>query len=518
MNVPIGIYDDPDRQYQGVYVTDIGNENTIVVGSSQMGKTNLLQLMIRYLALNNSSEDLNIYILDFGSMILKNFEDLNHVGGVVLASEDEKIKNLFKLLIREMDIRKSKLMEKGVSSFNAYREAGFTDMPKIYIMLDNFNAFKELYMDKYEQVFVRICRDGISLGISTIITNATTTGIGYRHLSNFSNRICFTCNDSSDYSALLTHCRIEPKPVPGRMLFERDREIYEAQSYLAFEGEKEIDRAESVREFVNEMKEKYEGDNVAKKIPSIPDVLYIKDFKKDYFNDLEKGDLPIGLDFETIEPVSVNMRDDLEFAILSKKRDRVQSFIKSFIKFLQLSYIDSSIQLYIIDGIEKELKYLKDNPMTQIYSIDQSDSENIFDEVLESLRTNKYRVISEDENKEEFTMSIVILNSKEAIEYISTTKPVLDKFKEITETYKNYGVLFIYSMVENSRLSYSAPELLKRIKDNRKVLLLDNINKVKLFEMPINQIRAFSKEILADEGYWINGGEVEKVKLLSREV
>ena len=31
-------------------------------------------------------------ILDFASMILKNFETLNHVGGVVLASDDEKLK------------------------------------------------------------------------------------------------------------------------------------------------------------------------------------------------------------------------------------------------------------------------------------------------------------------------------------------------------------------------------------------------------------------------------------------
>ena len=517
MNVPVGVYDDPDHQYQGVYVTDIGNENTIVIGSSQMGKTNFLQLVIRYLALHNSSQDVNFYILDFGSMILKNFEKLNHVGGVVLASEDEKIKNLFKLLVREMDIRKGKLMDKGVSSFQAYREAGFTDMPKIYILVDNFNASKELYMDQYEQIFVRICRDGISLGISTIITNASTTGIGYRYLSNFSNRICFTCNEVSDYSTLLTRCRTEPKAVAGRMLFQKDKEIYEAQSYLAFEGVKEIDRAESVRKFVIDMNDIYEDDEVAKMIPCIPDVLNLKDFKKNYFNVLEPAEIPLGLDFATIEPIMLSTKEDFEFALIARKREKIKAFMKSFCKIMQMSKGNSFLKIYVLDGIERELKYLKENPLTQRYSIESSESELVIEDVLENLKANKYNMISEDGNKNEFTTNIIIVNSKETMEYISSTKPVLEKFKEIYGSYKNYGVLFVYAAVENATVAYNGPELLKRIKENKKALVLDNINTVKIFDIPANQIRAFSKEILSDEGYWINGTEVQKVKLLSTE-
>ncbi len=144
-------------------------------------------------------------------MVLKNFEGLKHIGGIVLASEDEKIKNFFRLMVNEIEIRKNKLMKAGVSSFGAYNEAGFNDLPKIYMLIDNFNAFKELYLEKYEQDFVRLCRDGISLGISVIITNASTTGIGYRHLSNFSNRLCLSCNDKTDYSSMLDRCRMEPK-------------------------------------------------------------------------------------------------------------------------------------------------------------------------------------------------------------------------------------------------------------------------------------------------------------------
>ncbi|MCQ4931445.1 FtsK/SpoIIIE domain-containing protein, partial [Agathobacter rectalis] len=75
----------------------------------------------------------------------KNFETLNHVGGVVSSSEDEKLKNLFKMLWEEMETRKEKLLSVGVSSFVAYKEAGRTDMKQIVLIIDNLTALKELY-------------------------------------------------------------------------------------------------------------------------------------------------------------------------------------------------------------------------------------------------------------------------------------------------------------------------------------------------------------------------------------
>lgn len=517
MYVPIGLYDDPDHQYQGVYSADFGNENTIIIGGAQTGKTNLLQLCIRYLAMNHSPEDVNFYIMDFGSMILKNFEGLNHVGGVVSASEDEKVKNLFKLLSREMDARKTKLVATGVSSFQSYREAGFTDMPKIYLMLDNFNAFKELYMDEYEPSFVRVCRDGISLGISILITNTSSTGIGYRHLSNFSNRICFTCNDVSDYSTMLTRCRMEPAPFAGRMLFQKDKEIFEAQTYMAFEGEKEINRAKAVRQFVTDMNDTYKDYESARQIPCIPNQLSCEDFRKTYFHMVDWGEIPMGLDFATIEPVVASVREDFEFAVISKKREYIYSFIRSFCKTAQIYAGNTELRFYVIDNVERSLKYLKDNPFTHRYSIEVSESELILDDIFENVTANKYHAISEHRESGRYITSIVILNSRDAIEYISKTKPVLEKFKEIVGGYKNYGVLFLYTEVENTAVSYSGPELLKRIKDNKKVMLLDNINTLKIFDILPAQMRAFSKEILSDEGYWISGTEIKKIKLFKKE-
>src|SRR5699024_7687987 len=97
---------------------------TFILGSAQTGKTNLIQSVIRSVAWGASPAEVNLYLVDFSSMTLKVFEGLHHVGGVVLPDEDEKLKNLFKLLSRQVEERKHKMLSIGVSSFQAYLEGG----------------------------------------------------------------------------------------------------------------------------------------------------------------------------------------------------------------------------------------------------------------------------------------------------------------------------------------------------------------------------------------------------------
>lgn len=220
--VELGVYDDPDNQYQGTYSVDLTNENLMIIGSAQSGKTNLLQNIIRSISSKYSPDEVNIYIIDFASMVLKTFEPLNHVGGVVTSSEDEKLKNLMKLLFTEIEMRKEKLLSVGVSSFSAYKEAGMTDLPQIVLMIDNITALKELYFQEDDEL-INLCREGLTVGISVVIANAQTAGIGYKYLSNFSSRIAMFCNDSGEYSALFDHCSERIDDIHGRCIIEVDK-------------------------------------------------------------------------------------------------------------------------------------------------------------------------------------------------------------------------------------------------------------------------------------------------------
>lgn len=516
MRVPIGIYDDPDNQYQGEIYSEIGRENTVIIGASQTGKTNLLQLMIRSLADSNTPEEVNFYIVDFGSMVLKNFEKLAHVGGVVLASEDEKVKNLFKLLMAEIDSRKNRIMKRGVSSYAAYKEAGGTDMPKIYIMIDNYNAFKELYVEKYEAEFLRICRDGISLGITMIITNNSSSGIGYRYMSNFSNRICLSCTDASEYSSMMERCKLEPKNVPGRALIVKDKNVYETQTYLAFSGEKEIQRAEAVHSYVQKMNQEYDAYEPAKQIPCIPDVLTRRNFYKNYGEEVSATMIPLGLDYATIDPVVIDMNEENELALIGKKREHIDKTLCSILKTLQRASLDEKIQLYIMDNFDRGLVEYKDSPLTERYSMDASESEMILEEIRLKLEQKKNMTLQGMGEKQGGRI-VVIINSRDTMEYISTTKPVVALFTEIVKTYKNFGIFFLYTDVEDVAVPYSAPELLKRIKENRRAILFSDLNKTKMFDISSTIARAYAKPLQGDEAYVFNGNDICKIKMITEE-
>lgn len=266
----IGYYDDPDHQIQHKYHINCTTTNYMIIGSTQTGKTNLIQTVIRSLTENHDPSDINLYIIDFGSMILKNFKDLKHVGGVVCPNEDEKVKSLFRMLNEEIVGRKDKMSMAGVSSYLSYREAGYKDLPQIVVLIDNLTALKELYFQE-EDLLLPLCRDGITAGISFVVANGQTTGIGYRYLNNFEGRIAMFCNETSEYSSLFEGCRIRIANIPGRMVVRKDKKIYEAQAYLAFAGQKEYERVFEIQEFIKKINEKYACSNKqAKVIPEIP--------------------------------------------------------------------------------------------------------------------------------------------------------------------------------------------------------------------------------------------------------
>jgi S-DNA-T family DNA segregation ATPase FtsK/SpoIIIE len=237
--IRLGIYDDPNNQKQEEVSLDIQSGNTFILGASQFGKTCLLQTIIRGIADNYSPEEVALYVLDFGSMALSVFDGLNHLGGVVLASDDEKLKNLMRLLNGEIKERKEKFSKIGITSFSSYKEAGYKDMPNIIVMVDNFLALKELYPE-YEENILNICREGTSVGISMIVTSKQTNGISYKYMSNFPNRISLYCNTADEYRSLFDKCKIQPKNVPGRGLVEINKNIYEYQSYLCFQCKRKL--------------------------------------------------------------------------------------------------------------------------------------------------------------------------------------------------------------------------------------------------------------------------------------
>jgi len=512
--IPIGIYDDPDSQYQGEAKVNFCEENTLIIGASATGKTNLLQTIIRQCTSGFSPKKINIYIMDFGAMYLKNFEGLHHIGGVVTISDEEKLKNLFKLLMEEIQLRKARFLEMGISSFSAYTEAGGDEFPQIILMIDNFTAFKEVYADSQEDNFIYITREGIACGISVIVANSQTSGLGYKYLSNFACRMAFSCNDSSEYSTLFERCRIKPKEVQGRALCKQDKELFELQTYLAFEGEKEIERSEAIKEYIANTNAKYAGEH-AKAIPEIPGILTYQYIEDNYHYKKKRYEYPIALDYASVDLVTLDFRQINELCIVGNERSGRMRALETIFQTVEENLLFENVKAFIIDNIERPLRAKADAVYVDKYTIDVSILGEIIEETAAELE-KRYQLMINDREEElyKLPMYLIVVNAREAIEYVSAAKSILEGYNKIVKQYKTLGVCFVFSDIDDVPVAYGGPELMKRFKENKKALITTvSLKEFKFCEIPANVVRA-SKALKSGDAYWLNGANVQRIKML----
>ena len=507
--VDVGIYDDPENQNQDTYTIDLTNQNVMIIGSSQSGKTNVLQTIIRSAAENFTPNEVNIYIVDFASMVLKNFEGLNHVGGVVTASEDEKLKNLFKLLHGEMEKRKEKMLSVGVSSFAAYKEAGKTDLPQILLMIDNLTALKELYFQDDDEL-LSLCREGLSVGISVIIANAQTAGIGYKYLSNFSCRIALFCNDSGEYGSLFDHCRERIQDIHGRSIIEIDKVHLECQMFLAFEGEKEIARVGEIRKFVAETNTKNRSAH-ARMIPLIPAAL-TSDFVQSNFAAYmqEPYTVVTGLDYSTVSPALLQLNGLGAVGISGKSGSGKHSFIRYLVSMLETMYPDM-VEVTIVDGLNKRLLGMKSAKSVACYEFLADRSVEIVSGIEQRLAA-RYSALATGNESQDNKLLLLILNSRDAVEMISANTAAMNSYRNITGKFKGMNVCVIVSDFENANVPYAAPEIYKKIKETKQLFFFDDLANLKIIDLPLAMLRQFKKPIEVGECYYIKDNECIKIK------
>lgn len=516
VGVMLGYYDDPDNQNQDVYNLNLTMNHLFILGSAQYGKTNMLQTIIKSLVSEYSPKQVNIYILDFASMILKNFYELKHVGGVITASEDEKIKNFFRMMHQEVAKRKNILADLGISSFSSYLDAGYSDLPQIVIAVDNFTALKELYFQR-EDLLLPICREGVSVGINVICTDTQSSGMGYRYLSNFAKKIALFTNNEGEYNNVFGYCRMRNRNVPGRAIVEIDKTLYEFQTFLAFEGEKEIERVAAMRGFVEDINSRY-GEECARKIPEIPKILdkdYVISNYNEYYNLKDK--IMLGLDYNSVDPIMVKEHEIGLIAISGKEKGGKGTFVRNLISFFDRKSDMDPYELYVIDDVMGKYSFLQNNQATQMYDINQDGVLEVIDKVDAKL-TETYNGISTHAiNINNVPNRMIIIQNRDAIDVLSKSKAHMDKLKNMISKYKNLKASIVIANLENVPISFSSGDLLKIIKDRKNIVFLDNINAFKMFEIPPSVLKEFQKPIEMGDGYYITSAQWTKCKFIKAD-
>lgn len=509
--IEIGIYDDPDNQIQEKAKVDFDNANTLIIGSSQSGKTNLLQSIIRVIASTRSPGEAMIYIIDFASMVLKNFENMNHVGGVVCASEDEKLKNLLKFLHSEIALRKQKLAGVGVSSYASYVEAGYTDIPHIYLLIDNMTALQELYLENDDSL-LNIIREGISFGVTAIVSNVQTAGLGYKFISNFANKIVFHCNDSAEYGSLFERFLVQPDNIPGRCIIEIDKLLYECQTYLAFSGEKEIERVETVKKFIDVINKKYENSR-AIMIPNIPKILSQDIMEKDFHAKMTGTKIPIGVTYSDVEPYYLDLSRLGILGLCGKENTGHKNFVEYLLYSLEKNRKQQPVRTVIFDDISRKYRELKELSIVECYTLDADLISGICNEWHSALQ-ERYDYLAEngDIGKTQ-ELLLMIIQNPDVAKKINEDYELLNKFIEISVHFRGLNVAIIFTNYLNSTVAFDAPEPLRMVKEQRHLIFFENLENLKPVDVSYEVLKDNKKKLDIGDAYYLEGDAVIKLKM-----
>ncbi len=267
MSVPVGIYDRPELQDQGIqYLNFTKDGNYGIFGGSRSGKTMLLRTITTSLCRLYSPKDVNIYIIgDMAGM-----EAFPQVGGTAGTGQDEKLDKLIRMLEKFVRERRELFSREHVDSLKAYRELVSEDLPAIVVLIDRFSGVLESYPD-YKDVFVRLFSEGPSKGVYFAYTGVNNTGVPYKLTSSVTGALSFMQADRSEYSALIGQPGERPLPDRTGCALIRDRlDLIRFQAALYEPGENDQEMEMNRQAEAGKMSKAWDGPGAAK-IPVLPD-------------------------------------------------------------------------------------------------------------------------------------------------------------------------------------------------------------------------------------------------------
>ena len=475
----IGEYDDPGNQRQGPVLLDLSNGgNTIIYGNADSGKETLLSTICYETMIEHNPNEAQLYLFDFGSESMKAFRDSPNVGDVVFAGDDEKIKRFFDYIQAEMKRRVSIISDYG-GNYDLYKKSGNEPMPLITVIINNYEAFSEIYEDEYDDLLLTLTRDGIKYGIAFILTASGVNDIRYRMAQNFKQKIALQMNNSDDYLSLWDGVgKKRPANIFGRGLVKLD-DIYEFQVAKIFPTESWNSQ---IREAISGLKEK--ATIFAKPIPVLPDKIVASDIKE-YVNSIE--DLPIGIEVNSLSVATYNFKKSLMNIITSKNLDVAAEFAIHLIEEMR-TIKNTEVVIFDAEGIMKS----GENDLATEYQrfIDgiQNDIDGNKNIVCVILGTDKFLSMLEGDFEEVLNQS----NNRGNYNFILVDSISRFKNHEYDSWYKNYsqgdcGIWIGSGMQDQYLISYNMS--MKKIENNCK--------------------NSF--------GYKIINGEIEMIKLLGME-
>ena len=327
----LGRFDIPIIQMQPSFTIDLLDSNIVLFGSAMSGKTTFIKTLVNILHKQYNEKQEQVFILDFGGA-LSEYKNFPLVSAYFDNSNEEYVKRVFKIM--------DNILKENIKELNGknYRDSEEQPLHTTFI-IDNINAFMdEPRYSAYQEKLAKLCRDGLSKGITIVVTAVETKGLG-SYLGSFKQKIAFEMPPDK-YSEIFTgkvdqignnpghgfaNVTVRPNGITGTF---RMNLPYEVQCNLPYKV-KDTDNSDSEETFITKLKQKFcfvngKYERCVKKYLTFPKELTVTEFEKikqQPQNNEKTQQLPVSvaLDYVDFCPVTVDVEQSHVISIYGKK-------------------------------------------------------------------------------------------------------------------------------------------------------------------------------------------------------
>lgn len=346
----IGLYDDLDDQRQPVLTVDPRRENILLIGGHASGKTNFIKtLLVRLHESLDPERESDIFILDLGND-LGQYRELNTVAACFDSSNEENVRRVFRTV--ESKLEKNTKLLNSRRFEDVWESADPVKPAQMILIIDNLNSFlSDERFGPYHELLTKFCRDGLSKGLSLIVTASDLSGGVSRLIGHFTRR--FALEGSADKYLDLFGMRIsEPMHCAGRGVTILNGKPREFQFFLPFmDEEKDLPMfKEALRGFrvPTEKLTAFDGD--------LTEENFFRYLSGSFEGDTGADSPVVGLDYYDHFPVTVNMREAHSIAIYGKKHFGKTNLLTLLVRFIRKNHPEYRI-VFFDDG-RKQLQAL----------------------------------------------------------------------------------------------------------------------------------------------------------------
>jgi S-DNA-T family DNA segregation ATPase FtsK/SpoIIIE len=353
-NVPFGVMDLPQKQAQEQMDFDITSfGHTAIYGSAGFGKTNALLTLIMNLARQNTPEQVQFNLLDFGTNGLFPVKNLPHVTDLARIDETEKVTKFIQRIHDDIEGRKAAFAEAGVASVSQYEAKTGRQLPIILTVIDVYDTVRDNKLEGLIETLInQILREGNAVGMYFMTTGLRDSTLKIAMRSNIPTPIAYFLVDDNATRTIMGRDFVLPEEIVGRAQVAIDAPVA-FQTFLPARGSDDIERMQNLEAEITAMDATWQGDR-PKRIPIVPKELPLDTFMgmAEVKQHLATGRLPVGMDINTTEIMAYDPSTAAYFTAVSQTGTQQESVSDVFVRGLAALNDSGQYKVVVFDSQE----------------------------------------------------------------------------------------------------------------------------------------------------------------------